>query len=94
MKEVVSELIMMRRLWNDEYTGEKNDCRAWRWDKENNRKDYITLDPEKRYIVVFINKTRNDEDSNQILYKWDAQWNKWNEIGYCTIKNDHTGGSL
>lgn len=94
VKEVVSELIMMRRLWNDEYTGEKNDCRAWRWDKEHNRKDYISLDPEKKYVVIFINKTRNDEDSNQIIYQWDAQWNKWNELGYCTIKNDHRGGSV
>jgi len=91
VKEVVSELIMMRRLWNDEYTGEKNDCRAWTWDKENKEKNYLTLDPEKKYIVVFINKTRNDEDSNQIIYQWEAQWNKWNEIGYCTIKNDHKG---
>ena len=91
VKEVVSELIMMRRLWSDEYTGEKNDCRAWTWDKENQKRDYLTLDSEKRYIVVFINKTRNDEDANQILYRWDAQWNKWTEMGYCTIKNDHRG---
>jgi hypothetical protein len=27
IKEVVSELIMMRKLWSDEYTGEKKDCK-------------------------------------------------------------------
>ena len=91
VKEVVSELIMMRRLWSDEYTGEKNDCRAWRWDKVNKTKEYLTLDPEKKYTVIFINKTRNDEDNNQILFQWDAPWNHWRELGYCTIRNEHKG---
>lgn len=93
VKEVVSELIMMRRLWSDEYTGEKNDCKAYKWDKETKEKNLIKLNPEKKYIVVFINKTRNDEDAKQILYQWDGAWNKWYEVGSCVIKDDHRGMS-
>ena len=91
IKEVVSELIMFRRLWQDEYSGEKFDCKPYQWDKTHKIKEMIELDPEKKYIVAFINKTRNDDDGNQILYQWDGAWNYWREIGYCTIKNDHKG---
>ena len=49
----------------------------------------IELDPEKTYYVCFVNKTRNDEGDRQILYEWRGAWNRWYEIGYCTIRNDH-----
>ena len=91
VKEVLSELLMMRQLWPDEYTGEKNDCRAYKWNSEKKEKEYINLNPEKKYRVFFINKTRNDEGGNEILFQWDSVWNQWYEIGYCNIKNDHRG---
>lgn len=93
IKEVVSELIMMRKLWTDEYSGQKNDCKAYKLDKDNGyQKVMLELDPDKDYYVFFINKTRNDGGGKEILYRWDAQWNKWTELGYCTIRNDHRGG--
>lgn len=92
IKEVVSELLMMRRLWSDEYTGEKADCKAYHFDQTTKKKELITLDSEKQYIVVFINKTRNDESDRELLYEWNSRFNKWNEIGYCIIRNDHKGG--
>lgn len=91
IKEVISELVMFRRLWQDEYTDEKYDCKPYQWDKSHKVKEYLKLDPEKKYIVAFINKTRNDDDNGQILYQWDGAWNYWKEIGYCTIRNDHRG---
>ena len=92
IKEVVSELIMMRKLWSDEYTGEKKDCKVFKFDKDNKKiKKMITLDPEKTYYVCFVNKTRNDEGDCQILYEWKSAWNRWYEIGYCNIVNDHKG---
>ena len=24
-----------------------------------------------------------------LLYQWDSAWNRWIEIGFCTIVNDH-----
>ena len=91
IKEVVSELLMIRRLWADEYTGEKFDCKAYRLDQDK-QKQLLQLDSDKTYIVVFINKTRNDESNREILYEWNSRFNKWTELGYCTIRNDHKGG--
>lgn len=91
IKEVLSELIMIRNLWHDELTGEKNDCKAYRWNKETKTNEMIQLDPEKKYKVIFINKTRNDEGNKEILYEWKGEWNTWIEIGLCHIRNDHRG---
>ena len=49
----------------------------------------MTLDKDKKYLVAFLDKTRNDEDKQTILYEWNGRFNKWTEIGYCTIYNDH-----
>lgn len=92
IKEVVSELIMMRKLWDDEYTGEKYDCHPYKFNKDNKKiRETVDLDKDKNYYVFFINKTRNDEGDRQILFEWQGHYNKWKEIGYCTIRNDHKG---
>lgn len=92
VKEILSELIMIRNLWSDEMTGERNDCKVYHWDKDKNEKELLQLDPDKKYKVIFINKTRNDEGSHQILYEWNGAYNSWKELGYCQIKDDHRGG--
>lgn len=90
IKEVVSELLMVRKLWHDEYTGEKFDCDPYYRSKDNPKvKMPITLDKDKTYVVGFLNKTRNDEDGQTILFQFDGAWNTWRELGYCTITNDH-----
>lgn len=89
IKEVVSEHIMLRKLWWDEYPGEKYDCKPYKL--SNGQRTEIQLDKEKLYIVAFIDKTRNDDNAKCILFKWDSVWNKWTELGYCTIINDHRG---
>ena len=94
IKEVFSEMLYMRPLWEDEYTGERYDCRAYTrgknadgtWEKFTTP---ITLDKTKKYIVAFLDKTRNDEDNQQFLYEVDFTWNRWREIGYCKIRDDH-----
>ena len=91
IKEVVSEHVMMRKLWQDEYSNEKYDCKPYRFDKDTKKKEYITLDPDKTYVVAFIDKTRNDENAKCILYQWKSAFNQWIEYGYCTIFNDHRG---
>ena len=92
IKEVLSELIMFRKLWSDEYTGEKYDCQAFNFNKENKKiKEMVKLNPDATYVVAFVNKTRNDDGDYQILYQWKGHFNQWKEIGYCTIRNDHKG---
>lgn len=94
IKEVFSEMIYIRPLWEDEYTGERYDCKAYTrgknadgtWEKFTTP---ITLDKTKKYIVAFLDKTRNDEDKQQILYEVNFTWNNWREVGFCTIRNEH-----
>ena len=93
VKEIYSEMIYLRQLWDDEYTGEKHDCKAYRLKRDANGKltkvkEMITLDKDKKYLVAFLDKTRNDEDKQTVLYEWNGRFNKWTELGYCTIYND------
>lgn len=96
IKEVFSEMIYMRQLWQDEYTGEKYDCKAYQLQKNEDGKytkvkRMIDLDKDKKYIVAFLDKTRNDEDKQQVLYEVNGRFNSWKEIGYCNILNEHKG---
>ena len=94
IKEVFSEMIYMRPLWQDEYTGQKHDCQPFKFKKENNKiKEYFETKPDKKYVVCFVDKTRNDEDKITVLFEWSGAWNQWREVGYCTIMNDHRGAS-
>lgn len=96
IKEVFSEMVYMRQLWQDEYTGGKYDCKAYQLQKNEDGKytkvkKIIDLDPNKKYIVAFLDKTRNDEDKQQVLYEVNGRFNSWKEIGYCNILNEHKG---
>ena len=92
VKEVFSDMVYMRVLWDDEYNGEKYDCKPYQRDKENKKiKNMITLDKTKKYIVCFVDKTRDDDDKKTILFQWDGAWNRWEEVGFCNIVNDHRG---
>ncbi|WP_240486419.1 hypothetical protein [Bacillus haynesii] len=94
-KEIVSELVLTRPLWEDEFPGEKFDVKPYRFKKDSNgkftkTKEYLELDPNKKYRLVFLDKTRNDEGETVILFQFDGAWNKWTELGYCTPKHQRT----
>lgn len=95
IKEVFSEMLLARPLWQDEYSGEKHDVKPYTLKKEKDgtwkRDESIQLDPTKRYMVVFVEKTRNDEDRQQVLYEFNGRYNIWREIGRCVVINDHSG---
>jgi replicative DNA helicase len=92
VKEVVSELVLTRQIWEDELNGEKYDIKPYRFKKDSSGKyttikEEIILKPDKKYMVVFLDKTRNDEGDTTLLYQFDGAWNKWTEIGYCIPKH-------
>ncbi|ATF13560.1 DNA helicase [Brevibacillus brevis X23] len=92
VKEVVSELVLTRSVWDDEMPNEKYDIKPYRFKKDSNGKftkikEEILLNPEKKYRLIFLDKTRNDEGENVLLYQFDGSWNKWIELGYCTPKH-------
>lgn len=90
VKEVLSEFIIFRELWSDEYPGEKYDIKPYKYIKDSNTgkytstKECITLDKDKIYRVFFLDKTRNGDDGQAILYQFDGNYNRWYEIGFCT----------
>ena len=92
IKEVMSEQVFLRKLWDDEKDeSSKYYCKPHKFKKVGDKylKEDIALNPEKKYLVAFLDKTRNDEDGIQFLYEWNARFNKWTEIGLCTIINSH-----
>lgn len=90
IKEVYETMVYTRPLWDDEYTGEKYDVKAYKLNKDNNKiKEPITLDKEKKYMLLFIDKTRSDDDKQVLIYEWNARFNNWKELGFARVKNDH-----
>ena len=98
IKEVFSEMLFFRELWQDEYddgkyfvapyTFKKIDGKYEKVPVKANKETGLVLNPDKKYCVFFLNKTRNDDTGHTILYRFDSAWNRWTEIGYCTIKHD------
>lgn len=91
--EVASEVIFFRTLHTDERTGEINEVKCYNYIKDEqgkytNKKEYIILDPEKEYRIMFLAKSRNDRTGQAILYQFDGYNNNWIEKGYCQCKSD------
>lgn len=95
IKEVFSEMVYFRTAWDDELD---KDSKYYlhpfqrRKDEEGRYtiKEPQNLDPEnKRYVIAFIDKTRNDSDKQTVLYEFDGKYNKWREVGWCRVVNNH-----
>jgi replicative DNA helicase len=89
-KEVCSEIFLMRKIVNElELDKEsKHYIKPYRLKRDANgkwKKDFFEIDHTLggQFRVVFVDKTRNDEDSVAILYKYDGHINVWHELGYC-----------
>lgn len=89
VKEVVSELVLTRPLWEDEFEDGKYYVKPYRFKRDGTGKftkikEEIQLSKDKKYRLVFLEKTRNDEGEVVLLFQFDGAWNKWTELGYCT----------
>jgi energy-coupling factor transporter ATP-binding protein EcfA2 len=90
-KEVCSEIFLMRKIVNEIELDKtsKHHINPYRLKRDSNgkwKKDFFEIDHTAggQFRVMFIDKTRNDEDSAAILYKYDGHINVWHELGYCT----------
>lgn len=90
--EVASTVILLRRLWHDEYDPMgKNFVNPYKYVKDvvsgksTSTKELLPIDLEKKYIVAFLAKNRSGEADIEFLFKQDAYVNNWKEIGYCTV---------
>ena len=94
IKEVFSEMVYAREIWQDEMKDERYDVKPYQLVKDDsgkytNAKKPIDLDADKKYMIIFLDKTRNDEDKKQILYSFNGRFNLWKEIGFCSVINEH-----
>lgn len=95
--EPAHTVLLMRTLWDDEVSGEKNDIECWNYRYDANGmkipkgdgtflKERIEIQPgtERDYKMCFISKTRNGEQDTVIVYKFIGDYNIWKEVGYAT----------
>lgn len=85
-----STCIMIRDLYDDEYTGEKRALHVYKLEGKNKRtKIPVKLDKEKHYQILFIVKNREGSANQyQIVVEHDMSRNIMKEIGICNVPID------
>lgn len=85
-----STCLMLRDVFDDEYTGEKNALKVYRLDGKNNKsKIPVKLDHDKHYQLIFIVKNREGAaNSIQIVCEHDMSRNLLKEVGFTSVPVD------
>ena len=85
-----STCLMLRDVFEDEYTGEKNALKVYRFDGKNNKsKIPVKLDKDKHYQLIFICKNREGAASSiQIVCEHDMSRNILKEVGFTSVPVD------
>lgn len=86
IKEVASQILMIRDVFPDEYTGENKDLKCYYWDKnpitnEWEKRQFV-LDKDKQYSIMQIDKNRFGKDGLAILFEKHMDYNTWIERAY------------
>lgn len=84
--DVASVALLMRRMFNDEYTGMSHEIKVKKPIPGTSSFEDVPLDPKKKYIIIFIEKNRNGESQNyQIVAEQNLGRLVYEEIGICDI---------
>lgn len=85
-----STCLMLRDVFEDEYTGEKHALKVFRFDGKNNKsKIPVKLDENKHYQLIFICKNREGAASSiQIVCEHDMSRNLLKEVGFTSVSVD------
>lgn len=85
-----STCLMLRDVFDDEYTGEKNALKVYRLDGKNNKsKIPVKLVHDKHYQLIFIVKNREGAaNSIQIVCEHDMSRNLLKEVGFTSVPVD------
>ena len=88
--DVASSCIMVRKLFEDEYEGGKNELKVFKLSGKNNKtKIPIKLKSDKYYQLLFITKNREGGcNEYAIVVEHDMSRNIYNEIGICVVPTD------
>lgn len=85
-----STCLMLRDVFEDEYTSERNELKVYRLDGKNNKsKIPVKLDHDKHYQLIFIVKNREGAANNiQIVCEHDMSRNLLKEVGFTSVPVD------
>lgn len=88
--DVASTCIMIRDIYDDEYTDEKRALKVYRLEGSNGKtKISVKLDKDKKYQVLFIVKNQEGAaNSYQIVIEHDKSRNIIREVGITNISPD------
>ena len=81
---------MIRNILPDEYSSGKNELKVWMPSGKNGlTKTPITLDPNKRYQLIFLIKNRNGSaNQHSIVMEADLSRNIYKEVGLTIVNPD------
>lgn len=87
--EVASVVLLGRLMYSDEYPQQKNALKPynWVWNEFTERfeKRSFNLNPNKKYLILFIAKNRHGSVDEQILYEVNYDINAWKEVAYVNV---------
>lgn len=92
--EIAGVIILMRTLFKDEYTGKDCDVKPYRFKKDQStgkwtkEREAITLDINKDYLAIFLDKNRYGKDSLTLIAERNLSFCSFRELGFCEIPQD------
>lgn len=84
--DIFSLNFMARYAYTDEYAGGKNALNCYR--EDNGHKIPFTLDPDKKYMLIFITKSRYSMTGDCIVAEVDMGTNYYKELGFAVIEEE------
>ncbi|ALS22142.1 hypothetical protein IJ22_17680 [Paenibacillus naphthalenovorans] len=89
--EVAAIVMAGRLIYADEYEGGKNPIYAYNYEKDAFSSKWVRktykLDPEKKYLILFLPKNREGSEDEQIVFEVLQDFNIWREVAYAQVKN-------
>ena len=87
--DVASTCIMIRDLYDDEYTGEKRELKVYKLEGKNGKtKIPVKLDKDKHYQILFIIKNREGSANRYQVIEHDMSRNIIKEVGITNVPVD------
>lgn len=84
--EILDILFCMRELYPDEYTGQRNEVKVFRYKKNPDGKgvfkEFHTLESGKKYLVIFSAKNRYGAKILPTIYEFNGEFGTMMEIGF------------
>lgn len=91
--EVAHTVLLMRKLMNNEYSGEKYDVKPYKHLRDVNGKftnniEEVKLDAQKQYSIIRIEKCRSGSDGIELIYEFKGHNATMKELGYARVMGD------